>query len=500
LHPRANADIRVSSEGYATQTLRNIPLPASGTREDVELVLHPGSFVAGVILDEEGSPVEGARICLKGPGPYAQYFDASDESGGFRLDGVDAAEYLVCVFFPDRPRQDRAMQPGPGDSDAVTPERITVNAAENIENLTIQALEELEPEFPGLITGVVLDFNNQPITRAFVTGRGIKDSSDYTTEEDGRFTLRFRRVEGEVDVNVYKPEVGNKLTRAVPIGTEELQIKFQQYARVAGQVINANTGEPCTAFTIQLTQKEQPEVDWLVPFDRQYTVYSLNGDYQFPGLDAGNYVLTAWAPNRGRQTIALQLNDGQTQDVDILLGAPQTLRGTVIDKITRKPVPDARIYLAALPNSVNHPELGHSGGVAQTDINGAFKIENLSEGEIQVGVVHTDYLPILENVTIAAEPAAEHTIALVRGGTVQGSVTREGVPIPNTRVQLMVEVNGEKTLHRMTETDVTGKYAISALESGFYELVIWGPAGSDSPYKQNVEVALGRDTTVNANF
>lgn len=84
----------VSGPDVRETTMVGVP---AGAR-DVEIRLKPGLAIAGVVVTAEGTPVAGATVIARGPGPEA--FAATDERGAFRLRRLSPGEYTIAANQP----------------------------------------------------------------------------------------------------------------------------------------------------------------------------------------------------------------------------------------------------------------------------------------------------------------------------------------------------------------------------------------------------------------
>jgi protocatechuate 3,4-dioxygenase beta subunit len=64
----------------------------------LDLIQPPDLGVSGRVLDEQGSPVAGARVFLEGSDPEDRWLVVGAEDGGFHLGGVPDGDYRLSVF------------------------------------------------------------------------------------------------------------------------------------------------------------------------------------------------------------------------------------------------------------------------------------------------------------------------------------------------------------------------------------------------------------------
>ena len=170
--PRGRYRIYVRKTGFAREpdasTAQTIDVGAGQSVTDVELALQAGASIAGRILDANGRPAPLLTVsALRQPtgrdmttvvttAPMAQ----TNDRGEFRLDDLDAGNYLVIAapyprpFAPPRPRA-MALAPTyyPGTRDSQTAEVITVAAGQAVDDLQFSLILLPARE----VSGVVID-------------------------------------------------------------------------------------------------------------------------------------------------------------------------------------------------------------------------------------------------------------------------------------------------------------------------------------------------------
>ncbi len=225
-----------SSEGMVSRRLRWERVEGSSLPRQVTLRLKPGVAIGGIVQNEQGKPVERARVNVhfssEGPGPQ-DYFRKeglnADEQGRWRANGApaEAAELSIHVSHPDYPE---------------LPYYLFVDADElrDMEHVTV-----LERGYT--LTGRVTDAAGKPIpiARVMLAEDRFGSPKEPSTETDrqGRFrfdvvspTMQFVTVQAEG----YAPDMQNVKVSAE---TAPLTFRLEQGHSIRGRVVGPD-GRP----------------------------------------------------------------------------------------------------------------------------------------------------------------------------------------------------------------------------------------------------------------
>lgn len=205
--PRGSYRIYVRKTGFARVTdPQTIDVGAGQSVTDVELALHAGALIAGRILDASGRPARLLTVSalrqatgldkttVATTAPMAQ----TNDRGEFRLDDLDAGNYLVIAapyprpFAPPRPRA-MASAPTyyPGTRDRETAQVLTVAAGQVVGDLRFSLV--LLPAHE--VSGVVIDEAGLPLAGMIVlltsdpTEGGTATPATGQTDQDGAFRI-----------------------------------------------------------------------------------------------------------------------------------------------------------------------------------------------------------------------------------------------------------------------------------------------------------------------
>ncbi len=187
-----------------------------------------------------------------------------------------------------------------------------------------------------------------------------------------------------------------------------------------------------------------------------------DGTFLFGGLDSGRYAVEAHA----RDFIDLRVNqNAPASDVEIVMRRGGTLRGRVVDKLTREPIKD--FWVGDLEYHTE-AEPGHQG---------RFALTGLDSGSYDVRITAENYAPrIIEDIRVEAGQETEEVLfELVKGATVLFSVTSaidgtaiSGAKIGPARRWFDDEAEEEDT----PTTGKDGTCPFEHLDKGSYQFVV----------------------------
>lgn len=322
--------------------------------EDVVVELTPRATVRGVVVDEAGEAIAGAKVSIEPEGPPGPVradgiTDETDENGRFELVGVVEGKHRVLAN--DR-HGSRLLEVGAALDRPGTPVEVEDGAAPSVR------LEVTRPA--GEVAGEILDADGGPHADAWVTlspasGEGFRgrfgrvraptvSGPDGTFRfeglPDGRYTVAVASRKGDAVAEVSDVEVG----------TTDLQVQLEALASLAGKVTSG--GRPVTQFEVHagielgrtfVSDDGRFSVERLDPKELEITIVAAQGAVtRVVGLRSGvrateTFALEPWGRVTGRvvgtdgtsrSDVAVQVRarggerDHSQRLVDELSGAP----------------------------------------------------------------------------------------------------------------------------------------------------------------------------------
>ncbi len=355
--------IEISASGYATVT-REIEIKEENLKLDIQLEAE--SLLGGVVRGARGAPVAGAELSLfeeeekKGEKPVQT--TKSGEQGAFSFKQLPAGR-AYRLFA----KAERYAEAGPI--------LVYSGTEQNVINMTTG----------GYIQGKVTDLNTGGTVSSLSIVAVSTENSKWTplrTETNSEGIYRLKRLPaGTYDVTVTsekytsEPQLAVKVTATEP--AKDVDFLVYQGVSLTGTVIDGDTRERLAGASVQLNPKMAPTQ---VLKNRLASSTDSGGNFRFPSLPQGIYVLTADLKGYTRgvgeeKERRVEILSGiSPKPVEIKLYRGGTIGGQVTD-IQGSTVENAQVQ-------IYHP--GGSPGridtrkyTATTDAGGVFRIEGI---------------------------------------------------------------------------------------------------------------------------
>ena len=318
-----------------------------------------------------------------------------------------------------------------------------------------------------------------------------------TTDEEGIY--RITNVPpGTYDVVLASPvyiatEGRKSLIVSANETVENINIALERGGVITGKVTDSD-GRPVIEEMISVTAVRTTH---RVPYFRNIRTDD-QGVYRAYGIPAGTYTVSAGrdpsssAVNRGPEggyqrtyhpstvdpaaaTLIKVTEGSEATNVDITLGGPPrtyTARGRIIDSETSKPMPKTKIGLAmSVPYGTSA-----MGGVAESDKDGEFKLENLAPGKYAVYSQPPDDSGLHSEAVqfeVTDRDVEGLVIKISVGASVSGVVILEGTDDPKIRSKLLAaRISGQiidgyiGQSHPSATINPNGSFRITGLAPG----------------------------------
>jgi protocatechuate 3,4-dioxygenase beta subunit len=464
---------RVSAlmQGYVTASVRIGPEDAA---TPLEIVLNRGSSVAGRVVTRDGAPVPGATVSVGYyPASTGPLSTRTDETGSFSVDVVPQGSQSVWALRKGYAAgQEHFELPDEGPQ---------VNGIQIV----------LEPG--QRVVGVVLDEDGDPLPGAQIT----PESADFnrgapgfvgpgtTSGEDGRFQLEALR-EDRVVLRVWA-EGCSVLEHPVSAGSTNVILRPKRAGRLAGRVVDGQTGKPVDSFVVRFVA---PEAPFNEPRLSSYGAEWSQSGMSFVGTD-GHWTSGLEALQMGAVT-GIEVSapgyavakvghvvverEPAPDAVLVELVSGTRLTGYVIDAGTGAPIPGARVRRftdrdpADTQRYLPDPEC-----VAETDANGRFTMERVPSGSMYLFADGTS-LPLAIDGPFqvpAGADSIERTVEVGTGGRLAGKLlTGDGEGLADEKVVITaLDLPYEVRRPRLeATTDADGAYTFDGLVPGQYHL------------------------------
>jgi protocatechuate 3,4-dioxygenase beta subunit len=491
----------------------------AGQPESQDVALVRGAALSGRVVDEQGAPIEGARLRLTRSGENVfQAFVRSLQGEGVARSGRDGAFKATRLAPGERQRLDVQHD----DFEERTIAGVSLAPGGVRSGLTIVMRRGLS------IRGTVKDENGRPLAGAEVTlsrartlraGRGgaqlslVGPGSEVRRESGPEGSFEFRGLSpGSYSVAARRP--GFARASVDPVGVSEtrpaepLELVLRPGASITGYVRDrSGNGSPGWSLAARPAGGGGPAFG---PGSiRTEEPTGADGLFVLEGLTSGEaYDLQAMGPaglGPRRAGVAAPA-DG----VELTVAGTGQLRGRVLEAESGRPVPDfelryepdqqggMRVFFSSGPGGGRGPYQRQSFHAED----GSFVLDEVPAGKWTVQAFARGYQPgSASGLTVAEGDATDGVeVRLSRGAVLSGRVleARSGRPILDASVRVdlsgganrmaSIVMTGEKAENEAT-TDADGRYEIAGLAPGAWRVTASHPDWSEASASVDVKDA-----------
>jgi hypothetical protein len=512
------------TRGHATV----IRVAGSKVIRHVDAALRPGATVSGVVKALSGKPLSG--ICVFASSPTAPFANAiTAKNGSYKLIAMATGSYQIFYYLC---RNNGNYLP--------QTRSVRVRTGQNVKGF--DAL--LQPG--AIVSGEVTDTHGKPVRGICVQtegpGTGYSGFSGTVTGADGTYSMNrlpsgsYRvlfsggcRNTGSYASQFYKDQTNGSEGDSVPLiagkTTAGINTVMQPGGTITG-VVADNTGHKLSNLCVRMASQAQAQTG-LYFFSSGYAV-TRNGVFTARNLDPGLYAVDfgcgsgygklaqQWfmaQPGAGSADLVSTTPGAITSHINANLLLGGTVTGAVRSR-AGKPLPG--ICVLAIPAGSNYPALAYyfGAGFRLTDRNGRYDMGDLAPGKYDLQF--SDCGPSTYGSQWYRGKATEQasTPVTVRSGVktrainavmaLGGSISGLAVSGPN-RPLASICVTAEDIATKSTgsaETGRTGRYVITGLSSGTYQVIFTdcghSPARWGSVTRAGVLVA-GRNAVTGVN-
>ncbi len=444
--------IEAKAEGFAVAELRQVPTDG----QPVQIILKKGGSVSGTVITAETSkPAPNIEISMRGPGRLNAAKVKTDNDGKFSVENLADGSYALSI---DKQPYILTGQAPP----------ITIADANSVKDL------QLTVAMGGTISGRATDaVTGAPIAnlgfRPMLDGRG-RMNIEAGTDEDG-----YYRIEG-LPAGSYKVrrmwmagyrhgEDREDKSATVALGQEVSGIDFAVppglYLR--GKVVDRD-GEPLASVMVTSEDANNQEGETTQTDDK--------GRFAHRGFSPGT-VISIRAEKAGYSATPIQnltFPEADKNDVEIIMDTGASVAGTVVDK-TGNPLPN--IYVVANPTEGTQGDSRE--GYSRED--GSFKVQGLAEGKYKLTARpprswrnRTDGGTEVQVATGEHKTGVRVTADFDAGLKLAGRVVdSSNNPVRDANVNVHMRSGGA---NGYSQTDPDGKFEITGLETGVYDLYV----------------------------
>lgn len=470
VEPRERYRITVKHPEYTRYEDTSIPVGDAGTFTEPPITLTQGATLAGTIRDEGGNAVNDATIHLDGMiyqgsiyVPPDRMIAKSDREGRFTIVNVPKGQRIMTV-----------MAQGYG---TITVNGLVFDREETVtRDVTLKVGE--------MICGRVVDDAGQGIPEARITAIGFSSTQqsargDAVADAKGDFCLE-NLTPGPYNVMAVAKGFRAERNQRVETGTNNVTLEMIREPNVSGQVVDAQTNAPVTAFTVRMRFFYGPGLP-TAPSEISQTFNSPTGEFTIEGVPQAEWVIEGQAPGYAPSfsnnfTLA---NGKSVSGIVVRMTQGGSITGRVVDA-AGKPIARARITTHdkewvdddfAMILGSEYPTNITAAEVRSND-DGTFTLSNLQPEQYQVQIQAVGCTRWSRNDIVVREgaPTKLEDITLARGGTLRGTVfDPAGKALPGATVTLAA-VDGLVAERYTTKSGDDGKFLITNITPRTYML------------------------------
>jgi uncharacterized GH25 family protein len=477
--PPGKWTVHASASGYRPADVAGIDVGEGATRDGVVLSLKRGASLVGRVLDPQlGTGVANASVSYQGSsssagGAFARLgvgnntgsTATTDADGHFSFDGTPDGKIMVTASHPDY-----------------------LDVTEEVD-LSKQTSVDLMLGTGGSISGTVVGQDGRsPIPGAQISLNPEGDTQfgfgNNSTRSDGSGNFLFDHLQAGRFRLVAQSSDGKTTNQEAVLGSNQrltgVLLQMAVGTLVQGTVSGLPTGR---LGGIRITANGQNYNDSTTTDD--------SGKYTLQNVPSGAVRLNATTSLvSGRSTaMSVEIPDGATQfTADIVFQGASRLSG----RVSRGQTALSGISVNAVPIApAANTGAGRVSG--QTDDNGQYDLEGLTDGDYAVALVGQG-VSYRRNFTISGETPGDIQLPLIQ---VNGTVTEagSGEPLDNATVQLQIQApagptggfggmktaSGDSIGHYFVDDVDPGTYQATARRDGYQAQAQTLTVGGDSP-------------------
>ncbi len=391
---------------------------------DLSLSLVPRVEYDGEVVGPNGDAVAGARITIGTEHEAPEAPLVTDAQGRFRFHAADGA--LVVATHPD-------FSAGVGlvDFRVTTTRQLTVTLGPRAVDAGTALVS---------VHGLVVDEGDAGVSGATVRvarvhsttdGRWERLEASATTATDGTF---------HVDVEAPGPwqvaaMASGRLSNIQQTSGEPVVLRLARGATLTGAVTDAE-GLVVTTFSVLVSRRVGSlEREPLEP----HHVVDPEGHFVLASLAPGPVEVVVVAPGLAPSAPTnVDLEAGTTKHVELRLGRGAQVSGTVVDRVTQRPLEGARLSLEQRGDDPMSAQ-----ALARTDDRGRFTLQGLPSGRHSLFIVAVEHdarlLSVDLNANVAAGPLLIDLAPVADGGTPQLELVGIGAVLKTEGDALRIE-------------------------------------------------------------
>jgi len=474
---RAGGEFKVQGLGPGSYKLRATPprvwrdVPASGETIQLSQGEHltgvrlvcdfdPGTKLAGRVIDSSGKPIRDASVNVHMRSGNSNGYSQTDAEGRFEIIGLQAGPHYYNVYhqeYSQSGRQEEVTVPNPNFT-------ITLRGKGTVQGRVLEARSG-QPVKNFSITALAGEVGRIDPAGFYGTGQAFVD-------EEGRFEIRAN--DGAASLYVMAQGYAPKLHKLSDIRegqtTQGVEVRLDAGGTIDG-IVTDKQGQPVAGASVYLGHV--PSQQWERQQRGPNATSDADGTFLIESLGAEETRIFAVKEGFAAASATVSPPSGGTSTIKLVLGSGGFIEGTI--NVGGRPATSG--YGVSL-NMMNEEGSGR-GYSAQADLdgNGKFIFSGLPEGKAHLTVYGNQPTSTRRNisktVTIVADQVTTVEFDISEGNAgIEGIIAREGQPVPNASVNLMIWTDEENTEQAHVQADSSGAYKFEGLPAGNATLIV----------------------------
>ncbi|MEW4224362.1 carboxypeptidase regulatory-like domain-containing protein [Rossellomorea marisflavi] len=435
--------VTATATGYSSSTVSAIVTAGQTVPVTNVLTPNPVSATARVLILGTSTPIAGSQVQIKTASNIVIATGTTDASGNVTFTGLPSGTLIVTADAPGFGTDSKSVFANPGD---------------------VVTVELFLPDDPGQVVGVVTNLaTGAPLPNATITltdATGVVVSTAVTNTA-GQYA--FTGVTpGTYRVTANATNFGPAISgvTVAPDVISNVSFALQPNPGVIQGIVRdsiTNLGIPNATITVRQFSGDGPVITT--------TLTDANGFFQTTQLSPQSYVVIASKDGYGTATASAEVLSSQVTNVELFLTPnPGAVQGTIRDAVTGLPVSDTLVRVINNQGTVI--------AFVHTDVNGFYFLGGLPPSDYtitatnplyQAGFAETLIQPNVTNtVNLSLQPNPATLSGLVFDGV-------DGSPLPGAVIE--VRISGTNVLVRRVISDQNGRYIITGLPEGTFDVV-----------------------------
>lgn len=304
------------------------------------------------------------------------------------------------------------------------------------------------------------------------------------TDDDGRFRLDGLPERG-LELEFYGKGALRKTVRVDGVDRDDLAVTLERHGRLAGTVVDGRSGEPIRTFRIRFgtTSGGGYSATWVRGgklFHDERGVFRIDEAVQVGSTFALEVSADGYGAAIADTAAALDPDPAQLV-IRLLPGIAIT--GSVQARGSGEPIAGAvlKAFAAGRPLQPHEPNDDDGRPIATTDARGAFRLDNVGQGQISIAVSHAGWLPATHGpIAVGAETThvPSQLIELSKGATVTVAARgSDGAVLAGAEVRLLGNRGRSEMPPQRTDADGIARFVGIAAGDCEFWLTPAGEAG-----------------------